>query len=200
MSKRAESVDDTRQRIVDATIALHGTVGPAATTIAAIAEGAGVTRLTVYRHFPDDLALMVACSGHWRSQRQLPAPDTWARIEDPVERLRAGLADLYRYFREGRSMLVRIYRDKDTLPPPIQQRIDGDNAHMRDVLAEPFAAGDRRRLCAVVGHAVAFTTWWSLCVEHDLTDAEAVDAMTALVTGLSRPGGAVPGRPSPDPG
>src|SRR5262245_53973304 len=62
MQRRAEQVDQTRQRIIDATVQLHGTIGPAATTIAGIAEAAGVTRLTVYRHFPDEATLFEACS------------------------------------------------------------------------------------------------------------------------------------------
>jgi len=66
--RRAEQVDQTRQRIVETTAELHGSVGPAATTIAAIADRAGVTRLTVYRHFPDDAALFAACSAHWIAQ------------------------------------------------------------------------------------------------------------------------------------
>jgi len=183
MRKRAENVDETRQRIVDATVALHGTVGPAATTIAGIAEAAGVTRLTVYRHFPDETALVTACSALWRSRQELPDPEAWQRIEDSTERLRAGLADLYRYYRAGDSMLVWVYRDKDTFPDPIRQRIEAENAHFRDVLMEGLAMADRRRLCALVGHAVSFATWRSLCIEHDLTDSEAVDAMTALVLG-----------------
>src|ERR1041385_5391324 len=104
MRRRAEQVDQTRQRIVEATVALHGSVGPAATTIAGIAEAAGVTRLTVYRHFPDDDALFTACSAHWLARQQPPDPQTWSLIDDPVERLRAGLADLYRFFRAGADM------------------------------------------------------------------------------------------------
>ena len=77
-------MDQTRQRIVEATVELHGSVGPAATTIAAIAEAAGVTRLTVYRHFPDDGALFAACSAHWISRQQLPDPGAWSQIDDPA--------------------------------------------------------------------------------------------------------------------
>src|ERR1700750_1329950 len=99
MRRRAEQVDQTRQRIVDAAVALHGSVGPAATTIAAIAETAGVTRLTVYRHFPDDDALFGACSAHWISRQQLPDPGAWSRIGDPAARLRAGLAGPYPFHR-----------------------------------------------------------------------------------------------------
>ena len=59
---RAAQEEATRARIVEAAIALHGTVGPARTTVSAIAENAGVRRATVYRHFPDERALFLGCS------------------------------------------------------------------------------------------------------------------------------------------
>lgn len=183
MRKRAEQVDQTRQRIIEAAVHLHGTVGPAATTIAALAEQAGVTRLTVYRHFPDDYALFQACSAHWMSQRVLPDPEAWARIADPADRLRAGLADLYRFYRAGESMLIHVYRDKPTYPEQIRQAVDRQDDHYRGVLLKVFAASGprRRRLRAVIGHAASFSTWQSLCAEQGMSNREAVDAMTALV-------------------
>ncbi|HKQ02304.1 MAG TPA: helix-turn-helix domain-containing protein [Actinomycetes bacterium] len=182
MRKRAEQVDHTRQRIVEAAVHLHGTVGPAATTIAGIAEQAGVTRLTVYRHFPDEEALYLACSAHWTAQQVPPDPDAWAKLADPTDRLRAGLADLYRYYRQGEAMLTRVYRDKQTMREQLQEMVDRTERHHRDVLLEPFAStrAQRRRLRAVLGHAVSFWTWRSLCLEGGLSDREAVDAMTAL--------------------
>jgi len=72
MSKRAEQVAYTRLRIVEATVELHGTIGPAGTTVMGIAEQAGVTRATVYRHFPDEDALFRACSAHWRARQDPP--------------------------------------------------------------------------------------------------------------------------------
>ena len=65
MLRRAELVEQTRHRIVEAAIKLHTTVGPAGTTISALAEEAGVTRLTVYRHFAtrEDLVRMVRRRG-----------------------------------------------------------------------------------------------------------------------------------------
>jgi AcrR family transcriptional regulator len=183
MRRRAEQVDQTRQRIVAATVELHGSVGPAATTIAAIAEAAGVTRLTVYRHFPDDAALFAACSAHWISRQQVPDPGAWSAIGDPAARLRAGLADLYRFYRAGAGMLTRIYRDLAVLPEAHQQGLRDQDTLLRDVLTAPFggAGGEHRRLSAVTGHAISFWTWRSLCLDHGLTDAEAVDAMTGMV-------------------
>ena len=189
MRRRAEQVDQTRQRIVEATVALHGSVGPAATTIAAIAEKAGVTRLTVYRHFPDEAALIGACSAHWISQQQLPDPGAWSGIGDPLERLRAGLTDLYRFYRAGADMLANVYRDFATLPEAYQQLLRDRDSHYRDVLAAPFGHdGDQqRRIRAVIGHATSFWTWRSLCVGQGLSDQEAVQVMTAAVIAVTPP-------------
>jgi AcrR family transcriptional regulator len=183
MRRRAEQVDQTRQRIVEATVELHGSVGPAATTIAAIADRAGVTRLTVYRHFPDQTALFGACSAHWASRQQLPDPGAWSQIGDPAARLRAGLADLYRFYRAGAGMLAHIHRDLAALPEAHQQALRDGDALFRDVLTAPFdGTGDEhRRLRAVIGHAISFWTWRSLCLDQGLTDTEAVQAMTAMI-------------------
>ena len=187
MRRRAEHVDQTRQRIVEATVELHGSVGPAATTIAAIAEAAGVTRLTVYRHFPDDAALFAACSAHWISRQQLPDPGAWSRIGDPAARLRVGLADLYRFFRAGSGMQPSIYRDHAALPEEHQQALRDQDALFRDVLTAPFGSADHehRRLRAVIGHAISFWTWRSLCLDHGLTDTEAVNVMTGMVLAIT---------------
>jgi AcrR family transcriptional regulator len=187
MRRRAEQVDQTRQRIVEATVELHGSVGPAATTIAAIAEAAGVTRLTVYRHFPDEDALFGACSAHWISRQQLPDPGAWSGIDDPAGRLRAGLADLYRFFRAGAGMLTCIYRDLATLPEAYQQALRDRATFFREVLAAPFGGtdGEHRRRRAVIGHAISFWTWRSLCLDQGLSDTEAVDAMTGMILAVT---------------
>jgi AcrR family transcriptional regulator len=196
MHRRAEQVDQTRQRIVEATVALHGSVGPASTTIAAIAEAAGVTRLTVYRHFPDDDVLFAACSAHWISGHQLPDPGAWSQIGEPAARLRAGLADLYRFYRAGAGMLTCIYRDFAALPEGQQQALRDQDTLFRDVLTAPFGGtGDlHRRLHGLTGHAVSFWTWRSLCLDHGLTDTEAVDAMTGMVLATTPVGQAGPAR------
>ena len=183
MHRRAEQVDQTRQRIVEATVELHGSVGPAATTIAAIAQAAGVTRLTVYRHFPDEAALFGACSAHWISQQQLPDPAAWSGIGDPAARLRAGLADLYRFYRAGAGMLTCLYRDLAALPEVYQQALLDQDTLFCDVLAAPFGgtSNQHRRRRALIGHAISFWTWRSLCLDHSLTDTDAVDAMTGMI-------------------
>jgi AcrR family transcriptional regulator len=189
MRKRAESIAETRQRIVEAAIRLHGTIGPAATTVSALAEEAGVTRLTVYRHFSDDVTLLTACSKHWASGQLLPDPEAWSQVPDPVQRLRTGLSDIYRFYRDAEPMLTNVRRDRAALPKELQERTDTTDALYRDVLLQPFEVrGSRlKRLRAVLGHAVSFWTWRSLCLDQGLTDREATKAMTALALATAEP-------------
>src|SRR5688572_5888882 len=98
LKRRAERQAETRRRIVDATVGLHTSVGPARTTISAIAERAGVERHTVYAHFPDERALFQACSTHWRELHPLPDSARWESIADPQRRLRAALQDVYAWY------------------------------------------------------------------------------------------------------
>src|SRR4051795_7597898 len=105
--RRAQLEEETRLRIIEAAVDLHGSVGPARTTISAVAERAGVQRATVYRHFPDEEALFGACSAHWLAQNPLPDLSAWAAIGDPEARFRAALAELYAWYREGEAMLER---------------------------------------------------------------------------------------------
>jgi len=189
MRKRADDVAETRQRIVAAAVRLHGTVGPAATTVSALAEEAGVTRLTVYRHFPDDRALFAACSRHWVSGQVLPDPAAWSQIGDPAIRLHAGLSDLYRFYRDAEPMLTNVRRDRAALPAEVQKRTAATDIKYVDTLLAPYAVRGAlgKRLRAVLGHAVSFWTWRSLCIDHGLTDREATEAMTALVVATATP-------------
>jgi AcrR family transcriptional regulator len=185
MDKRAQDVAATRQDIVEAAVRLHGSVGPAATSVSAVAQEAGVTRLTVYRHFPDAEALFAACSAHWGSGQTYPDVPAWLEVGDPAERLRVALTDLYRFYAEGEPMLTRVRRDHEALPPTIQQRNAAVEVAQREALLAAFTtvrgAARRRRLTAVLRHAISFWTWRSLCLDGGLTQREAVDAMTSLV-------------------
>ncbi len=184
MRKRAEDVAGTRLRIVEATEKLHGTIGPATTTITAIAEAAGVTRLTVYRHFADDVSLFAACSQLWASRQVFPDTKTWVVPEDPVERVRVALTDLYRFYRDAEPMLSNVHRDAAAVPPPLRESNAAEDARRRDVLLAAFSArgAHRRRLRAVLAHVTSFPTWRSLCHENGLSDRDGVDAMVALVS------------------
>ena len=188
--RRAELERRTRQRITEAAVRLHGTVGPARTTVSGIAKEAGVQRATVYRHFPSEEALFEACSAHYFASHPMPEPQDWAAIVDPGARLRRALGDLYRWYRSTEQMLERTRRDAP-LVEAMAGRVVAFLAYIGTV-AEAILQGRRergaarRRVAAAVGHAVAFSTWQSLASEQGLEDDEAVALMAAMVEAAGR--------------
>jgi len=179
-------MDRTRERITRAAVELHGTVGPAATTMSAVAERAGVTRATLYRHFPNEEVLFTACSADWLAANPRPDLARWAHIADPMERLRAALDELYAYNRSTEPMRANLLRDIDVLPESIRVGIVAFPSAAVDVLDRgwPRRSGMRLRRAAIA-HAVAFETWRSLA-RSGLTDDEAADLMVRLVTSIGK--------------
>lgn len=110
-SRRAAATEETRRRITEAAMDLHRTIGPRLTTVAEIARKAGVERLTVYNHFPDEAALVEACQGHWLGLHPPPDPEAWRAISDPRERLRTALREVYRFYADTAPMTENVLRD-----------------------------------------------------------------------------------------
>jgi AcrR family transcriptional regulator len=179
-TKRAQDERATRARIVDAAEILHASVGPARTNVSAIAEAAGVTRATVYRHFPDEESLFVACSAQWLSRQRRPDPDAWTAHSDGLERLRTGLRDIYRYYRDGEQMLRLVIRDREVIPDPVVAARAAAERQWVDTLLAPFPRRSRT-IRAAVAHATTFRTWESLCVDGGLSDRTAADLMVGMV-------------------
>jgi AcrR family transcriptional regulator len=173
-------MDRTRARITEAAIELHGSVGPAATTMSAVAERAGITRATLYRHFPNEGALFTACSAELRSENPSPDPAQWAVIDDPYDRLATALPALYSWYRSAEAMRTNLLRDLAVLPPAIRNGIESYPRTAADVLDAGWPRRSRLRRAAI-GHAVAFETWQSLAHEG-LSDAEAAKLIIGLIS------------------
>ena len=192
MTRRAEQVDETRQRITEAAVRLHTTVGPAHSSIAAIAEEAGVTRLTLYRHFADLDALFEACRAHWSAQNPRPDAGAWQEIPRLQERARRAFGELYGWYRDHADELYPINRDTAAMPLSAQQATETGNRMLADALLAAHAGadadtgtdGDGRLLRAVARHLVDFLTWRSLVIGQGLTDREAVDVAIRLLTAI----------------
>ena len=186
---RAESKAETRQRIIESAVALHLERGPAQTSINAIAERAGVNRVTVYRHFPDARTLLEACSTHAARINPPPDLDGWRRIEDPRRRTEVGLTQLYDYFRRTEAGWANILRDAEVVPLVKEMAEKRRLAYLRearDVLLDGWPKRRSRRplLRAVLGLAVDFRTWQTLCRREDLDDRTAVALMGRLVAAI----------------
>ena len=191
LKKRADEMAETRRRITEAAVDLHGTVGPARTTLSAVAEQAGVQRHTVYRHFPDQAALLGACSAHYLAANPWPDLERWRAISDPHQRLVRALDELYAYYERTEQMFSNVLRDLelvDALRPTIVPLQDflGEAA---EVLAVGWPARGRRKrvLAAALRHALDFQAWRSLTADERITRAEAVELMTALVEVAAAP-------------
>lgn len=179
LKRRAEQQEVTRERIVDATIELHRTIGPTATTVSEIAKRAGVGRVTVYRHFPDEPTLSRACSGKYLSLNPLPDPAAWERHAAPAERLRVALLETYTYHRAHEAMFSHVLADARDHPV-----LEPYHAHWRraaGMLAKPFGrrGRPRRLLEAGIALALSFDTWRALSAAG-LSDREAAELMLRL--------------------
>ena len=174
MSRRADLVDQTRQRITEAAVRLHTSIGPSVTSMSAVAEEAGVTRLTLYRHFPSKDDLFGACMTHWRSLHPPPDPDGWRVIPSFDARVRRALTDLYRWYAANGDDLYPIYRDAAHTPTSNQRARQATNERMVDAILGDFVAGiSARQLRASIGHVVGFWTWRSLVVDQGLSTGDA---------------------------
>ncbi|WP_243058932.1 TetR/AcrR family transcriptional regulator [Nocardioides sp. SR21] len=185
--RRAEQQEETRQRIVEAAIELHGTLGPARTSLSAVAEKAGVQRNTLYRHFPDERELLDACSAHYADLHPVPVPDGWADTEDPLARVRAGLRALYAYWDENQQMVAQVLRDAESVPMVREISQARWGVPLGGIRSALLAGSTDREVEATVDLAIGFGTWQSLRRSGLSTD-DAADLMARIVAdALSRP-------------
>lgn len=186
LKERARGQAQTRQRIVDATVALHKERGPAATTVADIARRAGVSRFTVYNHFPRDSELFAACQRQFFTENPRPDLAPALALEEPDERVYKVLSALYRSYRRQEPMTAKVLRDRKALPALdtlLERTLDTRQAELTGVLAGGFEATGpvRKRTRALVALALDFWTWHRLSSEG-LTDNDAAQLMAHLVT------------------
>lgn len=182
MRKRAKRVEETRRRIVEAAVELHEKVGPARTSLSSIAERAGVERQTYYRHFPDERALLSACSGLYMEQNPLPDAGPWRQIEDPEQRICHGLAEIYAYYEANEAMFSSVLRDAEfheATREVVMQRIAPAVAELSAALAAGWAKDRGTR--AAIDLAVSFHTWRSLARESGLSAEQAAELMARIV-------------------
>lgn len=185
LKKRATRQRETHDRIAAATAALHSEVGPARTTISAVAERAGVERLTVYRHFPTERELLAACQEHFLAAHPVPDLAAWRAIADPVTRLRVALGELFARNDATEGMTVNVLRDSAVLPE-LAAQLEGLRNYERAAVAVlaagwPVPAGQARCFDALLGHTIAFETWRSLVRRQGLTNEDAVELLTRMI-------------------
>jgi AcrR family transcriptional regulator len=180
LKKRAEQQAQTRQRIVEAALDLHSSVGPARTTVSMIAEKAGVQRHTLYAHFKDERSLFAACSGLHLEREPLPEPEAWRRINDVDQRLRVGLSELYEWYSRNAGIVGAVLRDaqvhdltRETVAVSIVPYLNACSDVLRETLTEQQST--------VLALAFSFHTWQILVQEQRLQSAEAAEVMARAI-------------------
>ena len=180
LKRRAEQQAETRQRIVEAAVDLHGTHGPAQTSLSMVAERAGVQRHTLYAHFPTERDLLLACSALSLERSPLPEAEAWRAIRDRKERLRTGLSEIYGWFERNAGLAACVLRDAEH--HALTREISGLRygpymAAYHEVLGAGLTAKQR----AVLHLALGFFTWRSLARESGLGRGAAVAAMAQAI-------------------
>ena len=184
LKRRAEQQAETRLRIVEAAVDLHGRIGPAATTVSLIAEEAGVQRHTVYAHFPDDRSLYMACSALALERSPLPDAETWRAVADSRARLATGLRELYAWYEHNAGLAACVLRDAEwhaLTRDIVDIRIKPSMQRYADVLG----AGLDLRGRAMLHLALGFPCWRALVRESGLSTEAAADVMAQTVTGIT---------------
>jgi AcrR family transcriptional regulator len=186
LNQRAQAMADTRRRITRATVELHQTLGPARTSVSEIARQAGVDRVTVYRHFPDDAALFAACASDFRARHPLPDIASWSKLTDPRRRLRRGLRDMYSYYEQTEPMLANVIRDAEHMPAlravgaPRRQWL----AQAEEQLAQGWP-GNARQIRHAIAIALDFHTWQTLTHQRGLSRNQGIQLMLAMIEGVT---------------
>lgn len=188
MRERAKAQEETRHRIVEATMHLHEELGPRATTISAIAERAGVQRLTVYRHFPDETAVFKACTSHWLSLNPPPDPQNWQGVQDGAARLEKALRAFYAYYRRTQRMWTASFRDVEEVPAlrgPMKAFSDFLASVAQDLARSLDAGAGGKAVRVTIDHALYFPTWLHLD-ELGLPDRAKVQLVANWLTGVRK--------------
>lgn len=176
LKKRAETQLATRRRIVEAAVQLHASKGPARTSLSDVARLAGVQRHTLYRHFPEERDLLMACSGLYTERHPAPDPEAWLGLQGE-ERLRAGLRAMYDFFEDNEPMMSRLVIDAEThelTRQMMDMRRGAELAKVRQTLAKTLPR--RAAAHAMLDVALDFRTWQRLR-RSGLSSRAAADSM-----------------------
>ena len=185
LKRRADQQAQTRQRIVEAAIDLHGTVGPAQTSLSMVAEKAGVQRNTLYAHFPDERSLLLACSGTSLERDPPPDAQAWRGIADRTERLRTGLKAVYDWYGGNAQLLACVLRDAEHYAPVrevSELRYGPVIGGWHEVLGEGLSKPQQ----ALLHLALSYHSWRALVLEVGLSNAAAADSMVGAIEGADR--------------
>jgi AcrR family transcriptional regulator len=185
LGQRAEARNETRQRIVDATVALHARKGAAATTYADIAAAADVAVPTVYNHFPTRAELLAGCISHVTAGAPLPEGDPFAHshsLRDRIHIAATSLFALYEYLEPWLSWSVREIAQVPELLPFEERRREFREALVRRAFEPRFGKRMPPAVFATASALLDFPSWLTLSAHTGKKNAARVasEALAAV--------------------
>jgi len=189
-SRRDEAMAETRQRIVDATIALHAEQGSSRTTYAMIAERANVAIPTVYNYFPTLTDLFGACITDTTSRAPVVGPKTLAGASDPGHRLAALVPALFARYRFLVPWLRWSQHEAHLIPELGAFHARFREQHLQLIRDAIAPRGGRRAAAAAVGLVEVLTrysSWETLTKDHGFSDDQAAAAVLGVLRSTINP-------------
>jgi AcrR family transcriptional regulator len=157
LGRRAETAAETRQRLVEATAALHGERGISATSLRDIAERAGVSVGTAYHHFPTYLDAVRACGAHTLATSPLPDESIFDGIEAVDERVHVLLRELCDWY--GRNEWIERVRGERWLYPPVEEGLSAvERGIERLARAAARCTADEARTVAALADVAVYSS------------------------------------------
>jgi AcrR family transcriptional regulator len=186
MTRRAAANAQTRRRIVDAAIALHGEKGILGTSWPDIARRADVALGTVYRHFPSLDQLVPACTSENALRTRPPGPDILVGLTRPEERIGHFVHELFAFYGRTAPWTPRAGIDRHQLPV-LDTILSRREAGLKALVEETLGPLRRRRHALEAALALTdFGVWRSLTRSGLSTEAAARLIAEMLTTWLTR--------------
>ena len=187
--RRQAGVDETRRRIVGAAVALHAEQGAMATSFAQVAKRADVAVPTVYKHFPNQAALLQSCTGHVFACSPALGPEIYRGLATAEARL-AALAKAAFAVHRFQAPWMRRGIHEAALMPDLAKIVDEARSQFRRLVAlalEPrFAGRPPAGLVALIEILLGFSAWQRLAEEAGLSQSGAEERAAAALFALLR--------------
>lgn len=187
--RRKAAMDETRRRIVEATVHLHAKHGVVATTYAMVAKRADVAIPTVYNHFPTTSELLAACTGHVSAQAPALGPHIFGAAIDVDERLRALVRALFAQYRY-RAPWLRWAIHEACLVPDLAKLLKAAGEGRRQLialaLAPAFGPRPPESLLILCDILLDYSAWQRLTSGKNLSGEEIETVVVAALLALVR--------------
>lgn len=177
LGRRAESAEQTRRRIVEATRALHGEQGVADTTVKQIARRADVSVGTVYHHFPTYDDVIRACGALTFAIARPPTDAIFVGARSTRARIERLTQELFACY--GRFPELEGARCERAKLPVLDQELARFDHQLAALVRQAVAPAGERVQC--MARALTDVAVYRVLTEQGLTPLEAAAQIATLI-------------------